>query len=92
VDVDGKLLGTAAESQRAPLSLAIPAGGDSPYEGSVELRVERDGGAPVLATLRVRAGSDVTFAVPFAPALPEGTDAPSASATRGEVPGEESAP
>ena len=62
VYVDGKLAGTAGDSQRAPLEVAVPAGAGSPYEGPADLRLELEGRPPVRATLRLRAGADVTFA------------------------------
>ena len=64
VYVGSRLLGTAGDSQREPLLLAIPAGGDNPYEGQVELRLEADGQEPSAAPLKIRAGGDVTVAVP----------------------------
>jgi len=62
VYVEGKLVGTAGDSQRSPLPVPVPVGGESPYEAPAQLRLESDGRAPVLATVRLRAGVDVTFA------------------------------
>ncbi|MFL5271860.1 MAG: protein kinase domain-containing protein, partial [Anaeromyxobacteraceae bacterium] len=62
--VDGRLAGTAEGSQRDGIDVAVPATGPTPYEGEVELRLERDGFVPVRTTVRVRAGAEVTFAAP----------------------------
>jgi serine/threonine-protein kinase len=64
VYVAGKLVGSAGESQRAPLEVPVPPTGDSPYDAPAELRVERAGHPSVRTTLRLRAGADVTFAAP----------------------------
>jgi serine/threonine-protein kinase len=64
VYVEGKLVGSAGESQRAPLEVSVPPTGDSPYDAPAELRVERPGHPSVRTTLRLRAGADVTFAAP----------------------------
>ena len=58
------LLGTAGDSQRAPIPLPVPAGSDNPYEGLVELRLEVEGRAPYTAPIRIRAGGVVTLAQP----------------------------
>jgi serine/threonine-protein kinase len=60
--VDGRLVGTAGDSQRAALDVPVPATGDSPYEATAELRLEADGRPPILTTLRLRAGGELTFA------------------------------
>ncbi|HET9598994.1 MAG TPA: serine/threonine protein kinase, partial [Anaeromyxobacteraceae bacterium] len=64
VYVNDALAGTAGDSQRAPLEVAVPPTGASPYEAQAELRVEIDGRPPLRAPLKLRAGADVTFAVP----------------------------
>jgi serine/threonine-protein kinase len=56
------LLGTAGDSQRTPLPVPVPAGSENPYEGQVELRLEREGEEPVAMPVKVRAGSDLTVA------------------------------
>ena len=43
VTVGGKVLGTAGESQRAPLPVPIPAGGETPYEGPARVLLEVPG-------------------------------------------------
>jgi serine/threonine-protein kinase len=63
VYVDGRLAGTAADSQRVPFEVHIPPG-DSPYEGQAELRLETEGRPPTRATVKLRAGAEVTFAAP----------------------------
>jgi len=65
--VDGRFLGTAGQSQRGALEVAVPQGGESPYEGSAELRLEADGRAPIRTSVRLRAGVDLTFAAGAAP-------------------------
>ena len=64
------MLGTAGDSQRAPILLPVPPGSENPYEGTVELRLEAKGRAPYAATVRVRAGGDVTVAPPRREATP----------------------
>ena len=64
------LLGTAGDSQRAPLLLPVPSGSGNPYEGTVELRLEVEGRPPYAAPIRVRAGGDVTVAPPRQEAAP----------------------
>jgi len=64
VFVDGRAVGTAEASQRAAIEVPVPATGDTPYEAQVELRLERDGALPVQTAMRLRAGTEVTFAAP----------------------------
>ena len=64
------LLGTAGDSQRAPIPVPVPPSSDNPYEGTVELRLEPQGRAPYVAAVRVRAGGDVTVAPPRQEAAP----------------------
>jgi serine/threonine-protein kinase len=82
VYVEGKLAGSAGESQRAPLQVPVPTTGDSPYDAQAELRLERDGHPSVRTTLRLRAGADVTFAAPQ----------PEPPSQRARAPGQESTP
>jgi eukaryotic-like serine/threonine-protein kinase len=58
----GLFLGTAGDSQRAPISVPVPSGAENPYEGQVELRFQAEGQAPRLVPVRVRAGGDITVA------------------------------
>jgi serine/threonine-protein kinase len=60
VFVDGKLVGTAGDSERAPIAVPVPAGGDSPYEGDAEIRIETVGRPTYATTARIRAGADLT--------------------------------
>jgi serine/threonine-protein kinase len=94
--VDGKLVGTAAESQRSALEIPVPPGGDTPYEAQGKLVLERDGAPPIAATLRIRAGADVAFAAAPVPtpapvigepaAEPATREGSSATADREEAP------
>ncbi|HET8733582.1 MAG TPA: serine/threonine-protein kinase, partial [Anaeromyxobacteraceae bacterium] len=65
VYVDGKLLGTAGESQREPLRVRVPGDGSNPYEGEVTLLLEAPGRRPSSSSLRIRAGQEIAI-----PALP----------------------
>jgi serine/threonine-protein kinase len=58
--VDGRMLGTAGDSQREPFRVPVPAGADSQYEGDAELRLDVPGQGPATARVRVRAGQDLT--------------------------------
>jgi serine/threonine-protein kinase len=84
VYVDGKLLGTAGDSQRAPLEVAVPHTGETPYEANAELALDLDGRSPIRTTLRLRAGAEVTFAAtqppPSLPPAAEPADPPSTAA------------
>ncbi len=92
VYVDGKLVGSAGESQRAPLEVPVPATGDNPYDAPAELRLERDGYPPVRATLRLRAGADITFAA-TTPASPATLPAePARQSEETAVPRQETSP
>jgi serine/threonine-protein kinase len=64
VYAQGRLLGTAGDSQRAPFQVAVPPGGDSPYEGQVEIRLEPTSAPPRTLAVRLRAGTDVVVAAP----------------------------
>jgi serine/threonine-protein kinase len=59
--IDGKLLGTAAESQRKPFDVALPQG-ESPYEGSVQLELVSPDGPARGLSLKLKAGADVVVA------------------------------
>jgi len=60
VYVGGRRVGTAGESQRSPIPVPVPEGGDSPYEGQVDIRIEQPGKAPFTTSVRVRAGTELT--------------------------------
>jgi serine/threonine-protein kinase len=64
VFVDGVDAGTAGDSQRTPIAVAVPAGGASPYEGVVRVRLELPGSPPTEVTVRIRAGESFTVAAP----------------------------
>jgi serine/threonine-protein kinase len=61
--IDGKLLGTAGESQRTPIEVALPRG-ESPYEGSVLVELVPPGAPPRAVSIKLKAGADVVVAVP----------------------------
>jgi serine/threonine-protein kinase len=58
--IDGKLVGTAEDSRRAPFRVRVPAEAETPYEGEVQLRLEAPGQAPAVGPLRIRAGQEIT--------------------------------
>jgi serine/threonine-protein kinase len=64
VSVGGAPVGTAGESQRAPLAISIPPGGESPYEAQVRVTLEPPGQPPRTVPVKLRAGADLTIAVP----------------------------
>jgi serine/threonine-protein kinase len=65
--VDGRLAGTAGESQRTPLSVDVPSGGESPYEAAAHIVLERPGGAAREVPVRLRAGDQLVIAGEPAP-------------------------
>jgi tRNA A-37 threonylcarbamoyl transferase component Bud32 len=60
VYVDGRLLGSAGDSQRDSFRVRVPSDGPNPYEGEVDLRLESPGRRAASATVRVRAGQEIT--------------------------------
>ncbi len=60
VYLDGKFLGSAGDSQREPFRIRMPSDGPNPYEGEVGLRLEAPGGRAASATVRVRAGQEIS--------------------------------
>jgi serine/threonine-protein kinase len=70
VFVEAKLVGTAGDSLRAPIPVPVPSGGESPYEGDVELSIELPGRPPYATRARIRAGADLTVVVPEAEEMP----------------------
>ena len=60
VFLDGKLLGTAGDSQREPFRVPVPSDASSPYEGEGDLRLEPPGRPFASAVVRIRAGQDIT--------------------------------
>jgi serine/threonine-protein kinase len=69
VFVEGQPIGSAGESQRAPLPVPVPAGGASPYEGLAHVRLELDGAVSEV-TMKIRAGESFTVAAPHPGAPP----------------------
>jgi eukaryotic-like serine/threonine-protein kinase len=63
VFLDGKLLGTAGDSQREPFRVPVPQDGQSPYEGVADLRLEAPGRPVASAPVRIRAGQEITVPV-----------------------------
>jgi serine/threonine-protein kinase len=64
VFVEGVPAGTAGDSQRAPIAVAVPPGGPSPYEGTSRIRLEAPGLAPSELQVKIRAGESLTVAGP----------------------------
>lgn len=62
--LDGQLVGTAGDSQRTPLPVAIPAGGETPYEASGRIVLEPPSGPPRTVVVKLRAGVDLVVAAP----------------------------
>jgi hypothetical protein len=60
VYLDGRFLGSAGDSQREPFRIRMPSDGPNPYEGEVGLRLEAPGGRAASATVRVRAGQEIS--------------------------------
>jgi serine/threonine-protein kinase len=56
--VNGRPLGTAGESQRAPLAVPVPAGGEPPYEGNARIVLERAGAPAREVRVTLRAGAE----------------------------------
>jgi serine/threonine-protein kinase len=70
VFVDGQLLGTAGDSQRAPLAAAVPAGGETPYEGQARVALEPPGGPRREVRVTLRAGAETIVPGPGVEAAP----------------------
>jgi serine/threonine-protein kinase len=68
--IGGTLVGTAGASQRAPLAVPVPAGGDNPYEALVRLELETPGAPPRAVQVKLRAGGELVVAAPAAEATP----------------------
>ncbi len=62
--LDGRLVGTAGDSQRVPLPVAIPAGGETPYEASGRIVLEPPGGPARAVVVKLRAGAELVLAAP----------------------------
>jgi serine/threonine-protein kinase len=93
VFVDGVFVGTAAESQRSPIPVALPGRGPSPYEAESEVRIEQPGRRDHVTTARFRAGADLTVVAPLTePSRPEAPEAAPASGRDGAGPAAERTP
>jgi serine/threonine-protein kinase len=66
VSVGGRPLGTAGESQRAPLRVPIPPGGENPYEGSARVVLELAGKPAREVRVTLRAGAEIIVPGPGA--------------------------
>jgi serine/threonine-protein kinase len=64
VFVDGKLVGTAGDSQRAAFAIPVPSGADSPYEAPARIGLEIAGAPTRDMRVRLRAGGEVIVAAP----------------------------
>ncbi len=83
---DGRLVGTAGQSQRTPLAIPVPANGSTPYEGSGEIRIEEPGRPPHVTTAKIRAGAEVTIVAPRTLAIPEPEPEPATDPIPAESP------
>jgi eukaryotic-like serine/threonine-protein kinase len=77
VFVEGQLLGTAGDSQRIPLTVAVPQGGSTPYEAPALIALELKTGARREVRVTLRAGAETIVPGPGAEMVvsPFGTDA-----------------
>jgi serine/threonine-protein kinase len=64
VYVDGKLVGTAGDSQRAAIAIPVPSGAESPYEAPARIGLETAGAAIRDMQVKLRAGGEVIVAAP----------------------------
>jgi serine/threonine-protein kinase len=70
VFVEGLLLGTAGDSQRAPLAARVPAGGETPYEAQARVGLESPGGPRREVRVTLRAGAETIVPGPGAEEAP----------------------
>ena len=68
--VDGQLVGTAGDSQRAPLPVPIPAGGETPYEANGSIVLVPPTGPTRNVVVRLRAGAELVIASPTTEGTP----------------------
>jgi serine/threonine-protein kinase len=68
--VDGQLVGTAGDSQRTPLAVPIPAGGETPYEANGSIVLEPPTGPSRNVVVRLRAGAELVVASPTTEGTP----------------------
>ncbi|HEY6101492.1 MAG TPA: serine/threonine protein kinase, partial [Anaeromyxobacter sp.] len=64
--VEGRLLGTAGDSQRVPLPVDVPPGGTTPYEATAHLTLEQEGGTRREVRVTLRAGAETIVPGPGA--------------------------
>ena len=76
VYVDGKLVGTAGDSQRAAIAIPVPSGAESPYEAPARIGLETAGAAIRDMQVKLRAGGEVIVAAP----APQSAPAPRSAA------------
>jgi tRNA A-37 threonylcarbamoyl transferase component Bud32 len=62
--LDGLLVGTAGDSQRTPIPVAIPSGGETPYEASGRIILEPPAGPSRTVVVKLRAGGELVVAAP----------------------------
>jgi serine/threonine-protein kinase len=62
--LDGLLVGMAGDSQRTPLPIPVPTGGETPYEASGRIVLESPSGPPRTVVVKLRAGVDLVLAEP----------------------------
>jgi serine/threonine-protein kinase len=70
VYVDGRFVGTAGDSQRAPFPVPVPSGAESPYEAPARIGLEVAGLPPRDVQVKLRAGGEVVVAAPAAEGQP----------------------
>jgi serine/threonine-protein kinase len=68
--LNDRLVGTAADTQRAPIPVPVPQSAENPYEGKAQIRLEQAGRPPYTAEVTIRAGGDITVAAPHAEGTP----------------------
>jgi tRNA A-37 threonylcarbamoyl transferase component Bud32 len=68
--LDGRLVGTAGDSQRLPLPVPVPSGGETPYEASARIVLEPPDGPTRTVVVRLRAGVELVIAAPTAEGTP----------------------
>ncbi len=68
--VDGRLVGTAGDSQRAPLEVPIPTGGETPYEANGLIGLEPATGPARTVLVKLRAGAELVVAAPTSEGTP----------------------
>jgi len=68
--LEGRLVGTAGDSQRASLPVTVPGGGETPYEANGRIVLEPPSGPPRTVVVRLRAGGELVVAEPTAEGTP----------------------